>query len=109
MNAEAISEKIYKLMLPFSTEDLPPVAYVSVEVGNDFDISDDEIRDSFNKKKWDTALSSAELLILRKPKSIFSDASVILGGFSFFNDDIDGCIDESGEMPTFCFIGKSII
>lgn len=108
MNAEAISEKIYKLMLPFSTEDLPPVAYVSIEVGNDFEISDDEIRASFNKIKWDTALSSAELLILRKPKSIFSDSSVILGGFSFFNDDIDGCIDESGEMPTFCFIGKAL-
>ncbi|MBO4758860.1 MAG: hypothetical protein J5505_02265 [Spirochaetaceae bacterium] len=108
MKAEDISGKIYKLMLPFTTEDLPPVAYVSIEVGNDFQISDEEIRSSFDKVKWDTALSSAELLILRKPKSSFSDSSVILGGFSFFNDDVDGCIDEAGDIPTFCFIGKSL-
>jgi len=109
MNAEEISGKIFHLMLPFTTEDLPPIAYVSIEIGNDFEISNDEIRNSFDKIKWDTALSSAELLILRKPKSSFSDSSVILGGFSFFNDDVDGCIDDSGEMPTFCFIGKHII
>lgn len=109
MNAEEISEKIFQLMLPFTTEDLPPIAYVSIEIGNDFEISNDEIRNSFDKIKWDTPLSSAELLILRKPKSSFSDSSVILGGFSFFNDDVDGCIDDTGEMPTFCFIGKIII
>ena len=109
MNAEEISERIYKQMLPFTTEELPPVAYVSIEVGNEFQISDDEIRSSFDKRKWDTALSSAELLILRKPKSNFTDSTIILGGFSFFNDGVAGCIDEAGEVPTFCFVGKSIV
>lgn len=108
MCAEEIADKIFELMLPFTTSEMPPVAYVSIEVGNEFPTSNDDICRAFEKVKWDTPLSSAELLILRKPKSIFNDSSVILGGFSFFSDDVDGNLDEAGVAPTFCFIGKGI-
>ncbi|NLK45217.1 MAG: hypothetical protein GX297_00955 [Treponema sp.] len=109
MNAEDISRKIHRQILPLSTENLPPVAYICIEVGNNFQFSDDDIRKAFDKIKWDTELSSAELLVLRKPKSNIPDSSVILGGFSFFDDGVDNNIDETGEIPSFCFIEKHIV
>lgn len=109
MGVDEVIKSIYELMIPFSTAELPPVAYVSIEVGHEFPFSDEELTDSFNKIKWDSPLSSAELLILRKPQFLKQDNTLVLGGFSIFNEEVDGKIDDTGIVPTFCFIGKRII
>lgn len=108
MTVEEISQTIYTMILPFTVENMPPIAYISIEVGNDYESSNEQLTIAFNRRKWDTVLSTAELLILRKPRGIKKDETVFLGGFSFYNEDVDGKLDDAGIMPNFCFIGKKI-
>ena len=107
--AEKVSKKIFDVMETYSDETMPPVAYVSVELGFECPFTDKELMDAFNSLKWDTNLSSTELLIQRKPQTTFQEDSVVLGGFSVFSDGTEGKIDEKGPHPTFCFVGKEIM
>lgn len=108
MNAQEVAHSICTLMQDFATADLPPIAYISIEAGADFPVTDAELAEAFDKAKWDTGFSSAELLILRKPNFGKQDSSLIFGGFSLFADEVDGKIDSMGIEPTFCFVGKRI-
>lgn len=108
MQLDEVVQRIFRMMLPFTTSDMPPIAYISLEAGNEFPYTNEQLTEAYNNIKWDSVLSSSELFILRKPKSYNEDTGLILGGFSLFNDDVNGEIDENGSIPTFCFVGKHI-
>lgn len=87
MTAEEISQKIFDIALPYAKEMSAPVSYINVEAGCNVPVSDDELWNAFNKLKWDTVLSSAELMIIRKPYASGTQKSLRVVSITPFEDD----------------------
>ena len=85
MNASDIAKSIYNLVLSFDQQDCPPIAYINVSVGQNCLISDEELYEAFNKQKWNTALSCAELNIERSADT--ADDNLIVTGIEDFEDE----------------------
>lgn len=69
MDIQNICKRIYELVLTYAEKTKAPVAYINVEAGSDFEYGDSALWEEFNKIRWDTELSSAELSIERKPSA----------------------------------------
>lgn len=93
MTAEEICKKIFDIALPYAQKMSAPVSYINVEAGCNVPVSDEELWDAFNKIKWDTALSSAELMIIRKPYSRGTGNNLRVTSIIPFEDD------EGGSAP----------
>lgn len=92
MDIQNICKRIYELVLDYAEKTNAPVAYVNVEAGFDFEYDDNALWETFNKIRWDTALSSADLMIERKPACGKKDASLRVVSITTFED-------ESGDSP----------
>lgn len=87
MTAEEICQKIFDIALPYAEKMSAPVSYINVEAGCNVPVSDDDLWEAFNKLKWDTVLSSAELMIIRKPYSPGTEKSLRVVSITPFEDD----------------------
>ena len=87
MNVEMVCKKIFDFVLPFAENVLAPISYINLEIGFNTEIDDDELWECFNKLRWDTTLSSAELFIIRKAYSGEVDKSIKIISISIFEDD----------------------
>lgn len=87
MTAEEICQKIYEIALPYAEKMSAPVSYINVEAGCNYPVSDDELWNAFNKIKWDTVLSSAELMIIRKPYTAGNNKQLRVVSITPFEDD----------------------
>lgn len=87
MTAEEICQKIYEIALPYAEKMSAPVSYINVEAGCNYPVSDDELWNAFNKIKWDTVLSSAELMIIRKPYTAGNNKQFRVVSITPFEDD----------------------
>jgi hypothetical protein len=89
MNVTAICKKIFEVALPVSKETSAPIAYITVSVGASVPCSDKELWETFNKIRWDTELSSAELNIIRMQTTgdPLTDRRLSVDSLSEFEDD----------------------
>lgn len=87
MTAQEICQKIFDIALPYAQGMSAPVSYINVEAGCNYPIGDDELWETFNKIKWDTVLSSAELMIIRKPYSAGTEKNLRVVSITPFEDD----------------------
>lgn len=87
MTAEEICHKIYDIALPYAQKMSAPVSYINVQAGCNYPVSDDELWNAFNKIKWDTVLSSAELMIIRKPYAAGTEKTLRVVSITPFEDD----------------------
>lgn len=87
MTAEEICRKIYDIALPYAQKMSAPVSYINVQAGCNYPVSDDELWNAFNKIKWDTVLSSAELMIIRKPYTAGNNKQLRVVSITPFEDD----------------------
>lgn len=87
MTAEEICKKIFDIVLPYAEKMSAPVSYINIEAGCNVLLSDDELWEAFNKFKWDTVLSSAELMIIRKPWSKATERNLRVISITPFEDD----------------------
>lgn len=90
MDIQNICKEIYNLALGYADKTNAPIAYINVEAGFNFEYDDNVLWESFNKLRWDTVLSSAELFIVRKPFSGHKDGSLRVVSLSVFEDDEGG-------------------
>lgn len=95
MDIQAVCKQIFELALGYAERTKAPVAYVNVEAGHDFEYDDNSLWETFNKIRWDTALSSAELFIVRKRSKGSVDKSLRVVSITTFEDDSGG----SPEIP----------
>ena len=95
MDIQVVCKKIFELALSYAERTNAPVAYVNVEAGSNFEYDDNSLWEAFNKLRWDTVLSSAELFIVRKPFSGSVDNSLRVVSITTFEDDSGG----SPEIP----------
>lgn len=89
MDIETVVRKIFEAALPASEGIDAPIAYVNVVAGADILFDDRELWDAFNKIKWDSAISSAELRITRMgPTGIDgNDKKLAVVSISEFEDE----------------------
>lgn len=87
MTAEEICQKIFDIALPYAQKMSAPISYINVEAGCNIPVSDEELWEAFNKLKWDTVLSSAELMIIRKPWSAGTEKKLRVVSITPFEDD----------------------
>lgn len=87
MTAEEICQKIFDIALPYAQKMSAPISYINVEAGCNIPVSDEELWEAFNKLKWDTVLSSAELMIIRKPWSQGTEKKLRVVSVTPFEDD----------------------
>ena len=64
MDLETACKKIFDIISEKTKQTDAPVAYVNVRFGKDWRFSDYETTECFNKIKWDSALSTADLNII---------------------------------------------
>ncbi|MCR4940366.1 MAG: hypothetical protein K5930_09720 [Treponemataceae bacterium] len=102
MDIQTICKKIYNLTLGYAGKLNAPVAYINVEVGSNFAYEDNQLWEAFNKIRWDTVLSSAELFIVRKTFSGVSDDSLRVVSITVFEDD-------SGNSPVIPVVDGLIV
>ena len=94
MDIQNICQRIYDVVLSYAEKTNAPVAYINVEVGPDFEYGDNALREEFNKLRWDTELSSAELSIERKSSGASKSADNTLRVVSIVVFE-----DGSGDSP----------
>lgn len=89
MDSIAIAQKIFTVALPVAQQIDAPTAYINIVAGADVPFTDRELWESFNKIRWDTELSSAELKIMRMEKTSVSDTDKKLAvvSISEFEDE----------------------
>jgi hypothetical protein len=89
MNISSIAKKIFDAALPVAQKTDAPTAYVNVVVGANIPFSDKELWEAFNKERWDTALSTAELAITRMCKTGIraNDKKLTVVSISEFEDE----------------------
>ena len=92
MDIQNICKRIYELVLTYAEKTNAPVAYINVEAGFDFEYEDSALWEAFNKLRWDTELSSAELSIERKSSGAEKDNSLRVVSIVVFEDG-------SGDSP----------
>lgn len=92
MDVQEVCKKIFDFVLPYADKMKAPVSYINVEVGCNFQASDDLLWNTFNEIRWDTVLSSAELFIVRRPFNGVSDDSLRIVSLAAFED-------ENGDAP----------
>ncbi|MCR4712951.1 MAG: hypothetical protein K5751_01065 [Treponemataceae bacterium] len=92
MDIQNICTRVYELVLAYAEKNKAPIAYVNVEAGFDFEYDDSVLWETFNKIRWDTVLSSAELMISRKRSDGTKDESLRVVSISTFEED-------NGESP----------
>ena len=66
MDLEKICKKIFDFVIPYAEKSESPISYINIELGFSVDISENDLWETFNKMRWDTKLSSAELLLIKK-------------------------------------------
>ena len=69
-----------------------PLAYINICVGKRFPFSDEEIDDAFKKLKWNSAISTADLNIIRSSSA--GDDTLEVTSMNEF-------VDDSGEGKTY--------
>lgn len=63
MNLDSICNDIFKETLEIASRTETPIAYVCVKVGKDFCFNDADLLEAFRKIKWDSPVSSADLVL----------------------------------------------
>jgi hypothetical protein len=94
MDIQNICQRIYDVVLSYAEKTNAPVAYINVEAGSDFEYGDNALWEEFNKLRWDTELSSAELSIERKSSGASKSADNTLRVVSIVVFE-----DGSGDSP----------
>ena len=92
MDVTEICKKIFSIAEPYAQNNDSPISYINIEFGFNVGISEEELWSTFNKIRWDTILSSAELFIIRKPFIGIIDNSIKVTSVALFED-------EEGFMP----------
>jgi len=64
MDLKNICIEIFSKIYNSSKEKAAPVAEVTLRVGKDWNFSDYEMTECFNKEKWNSSLSNADLTIV---------------------------------------------
>lgn len=86
MDLNSICTEIYNFTCRASCGTELPVAYVVVKVGKKFEFSDSDLIQAFDKKKWNSPISTADLVVEHDDnmKELFKV------------DEIRGFVDDSG-------------
>lgn len=63
MNLDDICKEIFNETLDIASRTETPVAYVCVKVGKDFCFNDADLLEAFKKIKWDSPVSTADLVL----------------------------------------------
>ena len=88
MDLEKICKKIFEFVIPYAEKNESPISYINIELGFSVDISENNLWETFNKMRWDTKLSSAELLLIKKSYTgTDKDSSIRIISLSVFEDD----------------------
>ena len=86
MDLEIICKKIFDFVIPYAEKNESPISYINIELGFSVDISENDLWETFNKMRWDTKLSSAELLLIKKSfTGTDKDSSIRIISLSVFN------------------------
>lgn len=92
MDINSIYKHIYNVVVSTLPEGSYPLAYINICVGKNFPFSDREIDDEFKKCKWDSDISTADLIIIRSASA--SDNELEVTSMNEF-------VDDSGEGKTY--------
>ena len=68
MDLNLICRHIYYSVISTSKKASAPIAYITLRAGKNFPFTDAEIDEYFNRIKWNTSISTADLVILRDKK-----------------------------------------
>ena len=85
MDLKTVCAHIYYAVVNAIGECKSPIAYINVRVGEKFAFSDAEFLALFNKTKWDTVISTADLVIVHDDS--LSAALKIEEISDFFDED----------------------
>ena len=91
MDLKTVCAHIYYAVVNAIGECKSPIAYINVRVGKKFAFSDAEFLALFNKTKWDTVISTADLVIVH-------DDSV---SAALKIEEISDFFDEDGNCNVF--------
>ena len=91
MDLKNICERIREISEKAAGGASAPVAYINVRVGRKFAFSEAEFSEAFRRAKWDTAISSADIVISRDDSL---DCLVRI-------DERTDFFDEDGNCDTF--------
>lgn len=91
MDLKTVCAHIYYAVVNAIGECKSPIAYINVRVGKKFAFSDAEFLALFNKTKWDTVISTADLVIVHDDS--LSAALKI--------EEISDFFDEDGKCDVF--------
>lgn len=89
---EEVIRNIFEIILPMANKSEAPISYINIELGFHCEFSESSLIETFNRLKWDSPLSSADLFCSRKPMGMAFDDSIKVISFSEFEDD-------SGKAP----------
>lgn len=89
MNEELICTRIFEMMQPYSDVEETPIAYITIEAGNECAVSADELKKLFDKKKWNTKLSAVDLEFRWRKKADIPDTACNLVKIQYFEEDAD--------------------
>ena len=92
MDLEHIYKHIYNASVSCLPDDCYPIAYINICVGKHFPYTDEQIDEAFRKFRWDSAISSADLNIIR---------SESMDDFSLEVTSLNEFLDDSGEGKTY--------
>lgn len=82
-----ICTKIFLIALPFAAKSVSPISYINIEISENLKFSNDDFWNTFNRLRWDTDLSCADLSITRIPDSSENPSKIKVASLSTFEDD----------------------
>lgn len=71
MNEKEICDKVYDLVMPYVAKIEAPIAYVNMDISADSALSREKLKEAFEKVRWDTELSAADLFVEHNKRGIF--------------------------------------
>lgn len=91
MDLDSICKEIYTFTCRASCGTEIPVAYIVVKVGKNFNFNDSELVRAFDKMKWNSPISSADLIVEHDDKM----------EELFKVQEIQGFVDDEGKATVY--------
>lgn len=91
MNLKNICQHIYYAAISATSGFISPIAYIKVRIGKRFTFTEDELLEEFDKSKWNTVISTADLSITKDDNL---DCVLKI-------DEITDFFDDDGKCNTF--------
>jgi hypothetical protein len=104
LHEETVCRKIFELLLPYSRQDDSPIAYITAKIGYECPLMEHSLIDTFNRVKWDSELSAADINIIRVMEHEIIPGPVVLASFTRFESD--GEEHTTGFQPPFVVVEK---